>query len=144
MSRLDNERVAAWRAWRRVANDVDRAIDTDLRHEWAISLGLFEVLTALRDADGRARPLELADAMGIPASSLSRRLDRLAEEGWILRHGDRDGDGRAVEVELTPPGRKLWREMNISYRRSLQREFARHLDDDQIAAIVSLVATIRG
>ena len=41
-------------------------------------------------------------------------------------------DHRAVEIELTRTGRRLWREMNVSYRRALQAQFAIHLDDRDI------------
>ena len=45
--------------------------------------------------------------------------------GGCARHRDVDPDDhRAVEVELTRRGRALWREMNVSYRRSLQARFA--------------------
>ena len=64
---------------------------------------------------------------------MSRRLDRLEEEGWIARHKYVDAnDHRAVDVELTKTGRRLWREMSVTYRRSLQALFAVHLDDVDI------------
>ena len=46
-------------------------------------------------------------------------------------------DHRAVEVELTRRGRALWREMNVSYRRSVQARFAVILDDGDVEAIAS-------
>lgn len=131
--------MEVWLGLERLVADVDRAIDADLRAEWAVPLGWFEVLRALRELGGRARPTEVATEMGLPPSSLSRRLDRLAEEGWVARHTDVDKtDARAVQVELTESGRKLWREMNITYRRSVQHHFASHLTDDQIEAFESM------
>lgn len=139
MPRLDATRLAAWRDLQRVVLKINRTIDDDLRREWAVPLGSFEVLAALRDLDGRARPQDVAAWMRIPPSSLSRRLDRLEEEGWIARHRDVDPeDHRAVEIELTRRGRTLWREMTISYRRAVQQRFAGLLDDDEIAAVTSL------
>ncbi len=76
--------------------------------------------------------------MRIPASSLSRRLDRLEEEGWVRRHRGKEQDGRAVEVELTKRGRALWREMNVSYRRAIQARFAGMLGDDQIETVAEV------
>ena len=139
MPRLDATRLAAWRDLQRVVFEVNRLIDDDLRREWAVPLGSFEVLAALRQLDGRARPQDVATWMRIPPSSLSRRLDRLEEEGWIARHREVDPDDhRAVEVELTRRGRALWREMNVSYRRSVQRRFAGILDGDEIGAVTAL------
>jgi DNA-binding MarR family transcriptional regulator len=137
--RLDAARLAAWRDLQRVVLEVNRMIDDDLRREWAVPLGSFEVLAALRELDGRARPQDVASWMRIPPSSLSRRLDRLEEEGWVARHREVDPeDHRAVEVELTRRGRALWREMNVSYRRSVQHRFAGILDDDQIGAVIGV------
>ncbi|MEY2958023.1 MAG: hypothetical protein RLZZ01_591 [Actinomycetota bacterium] len=137
MPRLDAARLAAWRDLQRVVLEVNRLIDDDLQREWAVPLVSFEVLAALRELDGRARPQDVAAWMRIPASSLSRRLDRLEEEGWVRRHREVDPeDHRAVEVELTRRGRTLWREMNVSYRRAVQRRFAGVLDDATIAGVV--------
>lgn len=139
MPRLDSARLAAWRDLQRVVLEINRTIDDDLRREWAVPLGSFEVLAALRELGGRARPQDVAAWMRLPASSLSRRLDRLEEEGWIARHREVDPDDhRAVEVELTRRGRALWREMNVSFRRAVQMRFAGRLDDDEILAVIGL------
>src|SRR5215208_5815620 len=140
MPRLDATRVRAWRDIQSIVPEIERRIDEDLRAEWAVPLGWFDVLATLRELDGRARPQDVASAMRIPASSLSRRLDRLEEEGWVRRHRDVDPDDhRAVEIELTRRGRALWREMNVTYRRAVQRHFASWLGDDDINALRSVV-----
>ena len=65
--------------------------------------------------------------------------DRLEEEGWVARHRHVDTDRRAVEVELTRTGRRLWREMNVTYRRSLQERVGVRLDDEQVAALREII-----
>jgi DNA-binding MarR family transcriptional regulator len=143
MPRLDATRLAAWRDLQALTAELTRRIDDDLRREWAVPLGWFDVLAALRRLDDLARPQDVALEMRLPPSSLSRRLDRLEEEGWIARHRRIDPDDhRAVEIELTPRGRTLWREMNVSYRRAVQAHFARSLDDDQIAILVDVVSQL--
>ena len=134
MARLDASRVAAWRGLQAVTGQIERGIDDELRADWDIQLGWFDVLASLQRLGGRARPLDVAADLRLPRSSLSRRMDRLEEEGWLKRHRHvDDADHRAVEVELTRTGRRLWREMNVSYRRALQAQFAIHLDDSDIA-----------
>ena len=134
MARLDNVRVGVWRGMQALVGEIERNIDDELRAEWDISLGWFDVLASLQRLGGRARPLDVSSDMRLPASSVSRRLDRLEEEGWIARHKHVDAnDHRAVDVELTKTGRRLWREMSVTYRRSLQALFAVHLDKADIA-----------
>jgi DNA-binding MarR family transcriptional regulator len=134
MARLDNVRVGVWRGMQALVGEIERNIDDELRAEWDISLGWFDVLASLQRLGGRARPLDVSSDMRLPPSSVSRRLDRLEEEGWIARHKYVDAnDHRAVDVELTKTGRRLWREMSVTYRRSLQALFAVHLDGADIA-----------
>jgi DNA-binding MarR family transcriptional regulator len=135
MPRLDATRVAAWRELQSIAAELERAIDGELHAEWDISLGWFDVLAALQRSGGRARPSELADELRLVRSSLSRRLDGLAEEGWVVRRDGPDDDQRAVVVELTRRGRVLWREMNVTYRRAVQRHFAGWLGDREIIVL---------
>ena len=143
MPRLDAGRVAAWRDLQTVAAALERAVDADLREEWDIALGWFDVLAALQRLGGRARPSALAAELRLVPSSLSRRIDRLEEEGWVRRHAGGDSaDQRSVTVELTRRGRQLWREMSVTYRRAVQRHFASLLSDDQIGAFRSLLAAV--
>jgi DNA-binding MarR family transcriptional regulator len=136
VARLDASRVTVWRGLQAVVGEIERGIDDELRADWDIRLGWFDVLASLQRHGGRARPVDVATDLRLPPSSLSRRFDRLEEEGWIARHRHVDGgDLRAVEIELTRTGRRLWREMNVSYRRALQAQFAIHLADDDIDSL---------
>lgn len=120
----------------RLVGDIERRVDAELRAEWDIGLGWFDVLAALR-ATGTVRPSVLADELQMVPSSLSRRLDHLEAEGWVERRPAVGDDKRAVVVELTTRGRQLWREMLVTYRRSVQAQFAGVLDDGDIAALHS-------
>src|SRR6056297_2440649 len=145
MARLDSSRVAAWRGLQALVGQIERGLDEELRADWDIPLGWFDVLASLQRLGGRARPLDVAADLRLPPSSLSRRLDRLQEEGWVARHREVPGaDLRAGEIELTRTGRRLWREMNVSYRRALQANFAIHLDDNDITAVRRVVDLLVG
>jgi DNA-binding MarR family transcriptional regulator len=143
MPRLDSNRVSAWRGLQSVTAELARRIDVDLMEAWDIPLGWFDVLAALQRCGGRVRPHELAAEMRLPPSSLSRRLDRLEEEGWVKRHRGVDPvDQRAIEIELTRRGRNLWREMNVTYRRAVQQHFATLMGDADIAAMHRVIARL--
>lgn len=128
-----------WRQLQGLTAAVERAIDADLRAEWDIGLGWFDVLAALQRQGGVARPSVLAADLAVVPSSLTRRLDRLEEEGWIKRHAGAAGDQRSVAIELTRRGRNLWREMNLTYRRALQSHFAGALTDEDVAAATAVL-----
>jgi DNA-binding MarR family transcriptional regulator len=99
-------------------------------------LAWYECLTAIRDAGGTMRVHELREALHEVPSSLSRRLDRLEDEGWIERtHTPTPSDRRAVSVSITSLGRAEWRDANVTFRRLVQQHFAQHLTDTDIAGI---------
>jgi DNA-binding MarR family transcriptional regulator len=143
MARLDAARVSAWRDLQSIGAAVERRIDEVLTAEWQVPLGWFDVLAALQRLGGRARPSELADELRLVRSSLSRRLDRLEEEGWVARSRptSRD-DHRAVVVELTPRGRTLWREMNVTYRRALQLHVSSQLSENDIGDLRRILGNL--
>jgi DNA-binding MarR family transcriptional regulator len=143
MARLDAGRVAAWRELQSVTAEIERRIDEDLLAEWKVPLGWFDVLGGLQRLGGSARPSDLACELRLVRSSLSRRLDRLEEEGWVHRSrpAGRD-DQRAVVVELTRRGRALWREMNVTYRRAVQTHVAAVLSDGDVADLRRVLALI--
>ena len=91
MARLDSSRIAAWRGLQALVGQIERGLDEELRADWDIPLGWFDVLASLQRLGGRARPLDIAADLRLPPSSLSRRLDRLQEEGWVARHRDVPG-----------------------------------------------------
>jgi DNA-binding MarR family transcriptional regulator len=143
VARLDASRVAAWRELQSVAAELERRIDEALIAEWEVPLGWFDVLAGLQRLGGAARPSDLAEELRLVRSSLSRRLDRLEEEGWV--HRSRPGgvdDQRAVVVELTRRGRTLWREMNVTYRRAVQRLVASALTDGDVTDLRRVLALI--
>jgi DNA-binding MarR family transcriptional regulator len=143
MPRLDASRVLAWRELQSVTAELERLIDGDLRAEWDLPLGWFDVLAALARLGGRARPVELAAALRLQRSSLSRRLDRLQEEGWVARRETvRPDDLRSIDVVLTGRGRRLWRETSIAYRRAVQRHFAGVLSDEEVHGLLATLERI--
>lgn len=145
MARLDASRLAAWRELQSISAALERSIDEALTAEWEIPLGWFDVLAALQRLGGRARPSELADELRLVRSSLSRRLDRLEEEGWVARSrpGSLD-DHRAVVVELTARGRTLWREMNVTYRRAVQSHVSSPLSDGDVGELRRILGAVSG
>jgi DNA-binding MarR family transcriptional regulator len=134
--RLDAERLATWRLLTTGVVRLERAVDAALVGTFGITLEQFEVLGALQRADGSLRVSELTNELAAVPSSLSRRLDRMEDLGWIERaRRTHESDARSVSVVLTRDGRDLWRDANVIYRRTVQNVFARHLSETDLHAL---------
>lgn len=136
MPRLDAERIGLWREFGIIATAMQRRIDEALVEDFDLPLSWFEVLASIRIAGGSMRVHELCQVLDEVPSSLSRRLDRMEDEGFVRRrHAPRADDRRAVAVQLTATGRAVWRDANITYRRMVQRLFAQRLSDTDLVAL---------
>ncbi|MFV0306338.1 MAG: MarR family winged helix-turn-helix transcriptional regulator [Desertimonas sp.] len=126
-----------------MAAAIERRVDAELVGEWQVPLASFDVLAALQRSGGRSRPGDLADGLRLSPSSLSRRIDRLEEEGWVARtRPAKRTDHRAVVLELTPRGRALWRAMNVTYRRAIDRLVSSRLADDDVGELRRVVGLV--
>jgi MarR family transcriptional regulator for hemolysin len=87
------------------AKVVSRAFN-DALTEAGGSLPVWLVLSSLK-SEHRNTQLDLARAVGIEGPTLTRHLDSLEESGLVVRHRD-SADRRAVRVELTDAGERLY------------------------------------
>jgi DNA-binding MarR family transcriptional regulator len=143
MPRLDAERIALLRQLSHTTNSIERRIDADLMAEFAMPLAWFEVMSSLQRVDGPIRVSELCKMLDENPSSLSRRLDRLEDEGYIARGATPlPSDRRAVSVRLTREGRLFWRDANVIYRRAVQRHFAQVVTETDIAALQRVLSKL--
>ena len=102
--------LAAWRGLLRSHAALVRDLDAELHARHDLSLHEYEVLLTLADApDGRMRMSELATAVVLSQSGLTRLVDRLVRDGSVARvrcEGDRRGlERRAHGVRQTPLSR---------------------------------------
>ena len=133
MPRLDSNRIGAWQRLRLSIGDIERVLDRELDDEHGVTLAWFDCLTVIRDAGGTMRVKDLCAALHEVPSSLSRRLDRMEDEGLVMREpAPLPDDRRAVTVSLTKDGRLAWRDANITFRRVVQQRFAALLSDAEI------------
>jgi DNA-binding MarR family transcriptional regulator len=136
MPRLDAERIALWRHLCTSTATLQRRMDRQLTDEHNLPLAWFECLGVVRNAGGSIRVSALCDALAEVPSSLSRRLDRMEEEGLVQRRpAPQPADKRAVTVSLTKHGRNEWRDANITFRRLVQQHFAQRLTETDVAAL---------
>jgi DNA-binding MarR family transcriptional regulator len=128
--------LGAWRALLRARATLLRRLSTDLERETGLTLGDFDVLGQLAEAGGALRMTELAERTLSSRSSMTRRIDRMAEEG-IVRRANADGDARGVVVALTDAGVNRLTETAPIHLRGISELFVERLDDQELAGLES-------
>jgi DNA-binding MarR family transcriptional regulator len=135
MPRADPERLAVWQSFITAHSLIDRRLTLALNDERELPLTWFQVLNALQISGGKVRVMDLAEHLVASASSLSRQINRMEEEGLVRRDRGRVDDQRAVVVALTKDGRDTWRRANTTYLRVVKRHFLAKLADSDVVSM---------
>lgn len=127
MPEPDDDALGAWRALLSAHAHITRRISRDLADAGLPDLGWYDLLWALRSAPGRRlRVNELARAVVLSPTGMSRFVDRVQAAGYVTREPD-PADRRALQVVLTEAGADLLRRMWPIYVAGIERHFAAHL-----------------
>jgi DNA-binding MarR family transcriptional regulator len=143
----DHDKVEAWRAFITVHAEVIGAIERRLEAEGYLPLSSYDVLVALSETPGhRLRMHDLARYVILSRSALSRLVDRLEAQGFLVR--ERSGeDRRGAYAVLTAAGQAELERTWPAYGREIQAHFARYLSDDEaelLRAVMSRIAAAEG
>src|SRR4051794_29781369 len=87
--------LEAWRALPQAHATLMRRLASELVETTGLTLGDFDVLAQLANAGGELRMTELAERVFSSRSGMTRRVDRLVDEGLLTRTAS-DADGRGV------------------------------------------------
>jgi DNA-binding MarR family transcriptional regulator len=90
-----------------ISRRIKRSMDETLS-DFDLTWGEWTVLGSLRKS-GHASPGELARQHELSSGAMTNRLDRLEEAGLIRRVANPE-DRRAIVIELTEAGDKVWHE----------------------------------
>lgn len=138
---LDDREQQAWRAYIETVGDLTAALDADLATT-GLNLGDYQVLVYLSEADEhRMRMCDLADALRLSPSGLTRRLDGLVRNGLVRREGSPD-DRRVMLAVLTETGWQRLRELAPLHVASVRRRIFDHLDPEQVAVMATTFQAI--
>ena len=111
-----------------------RELSTDLAMKTRLPLGDFDVLAQLALAGGELRMTELATKAFSSRSAITRRVDRLVEEG-LVRRTSSDADGRGVVVALTEAGLGRLAEAVPVHLEGVSKLFIERLNDEELAVL---------
>ena len=142
--KLDDRRLAAWRALLASHAALVGRLGEELQEEKGLPLPWYEVLLWLGQApEGRMRMGELADSLLLTPSGVTRLVDRMETEGLVQRQ-QCPSDRRGWNAVITPAGRSRLRAAAPVHLRGVERHFGRHLTDDEADLLADVLNRVLG
>jgi DNA-binding MarR family transcriptional regulator len=93
-------------------------------------------------SDGPLAQWELAAALGLSKSTVSRLVGQLEDRGWIERGREQEGDGRVVQLHLTAAGRDMAARIAEARRTRMDRLLAQLPEDERPAVLRALTLLV--
>ncbi len=135
-------RLDAWRLFITLHPKIIDKIDADLQAAGGISLQQYDVLIELFESeDKQLRMYELAQRVVLSRSSITRFVDQLAAQGFLIRAVDPE-DRRGSFAVLTEAGEAAIRATWPHYRDAIQKWFGAFLTDEEAVAIAGALSRI--
>jgi DNA-binding MarR family transcriptional regulator len=133
---LSDQQLDAWKAFLRAQAELISTLDRELQAEQGLPLTFFDVLAQLSQAGGRLRMSELADAVLLSRSGVTRVVDRMERAGLVRREAC-STDRRSLYAALTPEGKRVLTQARPAHLRGVAEHFARHLSDDEAKTLTA-------
>ena len=132
--RLNPEELRAWRAFLRSHAMVSRSLERAFEGS-DLTLAGYGVLLMISEApESRRRLHEIAEAIGLTKSGLTRLIDRLEARGFVERHAC-ELDKRGQYAVITPAGRRAFRRAAPGHLAAIGARFADHLGPAELATL---------
>jgi DNA-binding MarR family transcriptional regulator len=139
---LDEHEQRAWRGYLAMSAQLTARMNRDLQRQSGLSLSDYDVLVQLTDRpDGRARVLELADALQWEKSRLSHHITRMRKRGLVDRE-DVEDDARGAFVVITDEGRRAIEEAAPAHVATVRDLIFDHLTKEQVEVLRSITDTV--
>lgn len=117
---LSDVEQTSWRNFIMSVHDLMAALESDLA-PYGLTMGDYEVLVWLSEAqENRMRMCDLAGALQLSPSGLTRRLDGMVRNGWVER-ASCASDRRVMWAHLTPAGLAKMNEVAPVHVNSVRR-----------------------
>lgn len=137
------EQLRVWRDYIETAEALRSRLASRMQRESSLSLGDYQVLLALSEADGqRLRSSELAARIDWDRSRLSHHLGRMEGRG-LIRREECAADNRGAEVVLSEAGAKAFRDASIPHLRAVHELFIEALSPGQVAHLDGVTGALR-
>jgi DNA-binding MarR family transcriptional regulator len=135
-------RFNAWHAFLVAHAALEPILNRELEAACGLPLRWFDVLTQLHmTPHKRLSMTELANAVLLSKSGLTRLVDRIEEAGLVQRVSA-PGDRRSLLIVLTPSGEKMLKRAAPIHEDGIRRHFAARIRDNEAAAVEAALGRI--
>lgn len=132
----------AWEGMLEVVRRLRRGAEARLEERHGLGISTLGVMGRLeRTPDHTLRQTDLAGAMGLSLSRVSRTVDHLQDRGLVERHPC-PADARATNITLTEAGRALTLAAQRTTFAFVHDSFAARLTHDEMRVLAGAVTTL--
>lgn len=140
--KIDEFHLAAWRAFLNTHAVVIELIERELADAKQLPLSSYDVLLTLLEAPNhQLRMHEIADAVVLSRSGLTRLTDRLEAQGLLVRERS-ISDRRGSYAVLTEEGMAALRQAWPIYARGIAQHFTSLLNDTEVRTITEALERV--
>ena len=138
------EHAPAWEGFLELSRQLRRAADGVLEPVDGLTVSTLGIMGRLARAENRTlRQTDIAEAMGLSFSRVSRLIDTLATRRLVERRPC-PTDARAVNVTLTADGLALTRRAQDAVFAFVEEHFFASLDEAEIATLAEVFTRLVG
>lgn len=141
---LTPREAAAWEGFLRAHTALYRVFDAELQQKQGVTINEAKVLTLLsREQDMAMRMSDLAEAIDLSASGMTRLVERLERRG-LARRESCPSDRRGHLAVLTEEGSQLVGAVQVTRDNAIRERFLRHVPDEDLDRLVSFWSRLTG
>jgi DNA-binding MarR family transcriptional regulator len=134
--------VAAWLGLLRGGAAARRLLDSELQAKHGLTVVEYEALLLLSQAEERAmRRVDLAGALGLTPSGVTRLLDGLERDG-LVEKGNCARDARVTYAVLTDAGRARLETSSCSHEGSVRALFEERYTAEELETLAALLGRL--
>jgi len=142
--KLTDDQLAAWSGFLLGHAQIVRALDAELEREHRLPLSSYDVLIQLSLVpDRRLRMFELADAIVLSRSGLTRLVDRLERAGLVERERG-ETDPRQMYARLTERVLEVLADATPTHIAGIKERFLERLSDEQTKQLAAIWRAVLG
>jgi DNA-binding MarR family transcriptional regulator len=118
-----------------------RGLAAQLQSEHGLSVNEYETLLHLSSAEHPFRRVDLAEALQLTQSGVTRLLDGLEEGGYVARQTC-PSDARVAYAVITDAGREKLDQASGSHRAAVDALFRELFNDEELTTLAALLARL--